>query len=59
MTLKEVKTIREGDEIFWNDPDNGLCSRTYKVQSIEINGNIITITDPDGAVLECFANELS
>ena len=59
MTLKEVKRLHPGDEVYWNDPDDGICSRVYTIASIVVNGNVVSITDVDGSVLECFAKELS
>lgn len=59
MTMQEVWSLHTGDEVFWNDPDDGLCSRLYVIQSIRIDDDIITITEPDGSELQCFASELS
>ena len=59
MTLKEVKRLHPGDEVYWNDPDDGICSRVYTIASIVVNGKVVSITDVDGSVLECFAEELS
>jgi len=56
--------LQNGDDVFWKDPDDGLCSRTYTVSTIEYHGIrgddgcIIRITDVDGNELECFAHEL-
>jgi hypothetical protein len=58
MTIAKAKKLQPGDEVFWNDPDDGACSRVYKIQTIEINGNVVTIMEPDGSVLECYAREL-
>jgi len=55
----DVHTLSPGDEVFWNDPDNGLCSRSYIIQSINITEDeIVQITDVDGSYLECFPEEL-
>ena len=59
MTKAQVKKLHSGDEVYWNDPDNGVCSRVLKIQSIEIKGDIVAIQEPNGAVVECFAKELS
>lgn len=58
MTKKQIKNLHSGDEVFWNDPDEGKCSRTYLIQSIEVDGDIVIIQDQDGSNLECFADEL-
>lgn len=59
MTVKEVLDLHSGDEVFWNDPDDGAGSRYYVIQSAVVSGEVVTITDVDGDVLECFAGELS
>ena len=58
MIMTEVKQLQIGDEVFWNDPDNGLTSRSVIIQSIEVKGEIVCIYDRDGDNLECFASEL-
>jgi len=45
-----------GDEVFWNDPDEGICSGYGKVT--EVNGEIYSIKKDDGGELEAFENEL-
>lgn len=66
MTIEQVKQLHSGDQVFWNDPDNGLCSRHFCISSVCIrppvldrDDDIITIVDKDGSALECFASELS
>jgi hypothetical protein len=59
MTLREVKKLHPGDEVTWNDPDDGACTRTGVIQSIKVTGNVVQITWQDGSDLECFARELS
>jgi hypothetical protein len=63
LTDEEVRRLQPGDDVFWNDPDGGLCSQVYSIAAIEISGEgadaVVRITDPDGGVLECFARELS
>ena len=54
-----VKQLHSGDEVTWNDPDGGLCSKTIVISSIEIKGDTICISDKDGGYLECFDHELS
>ncbi len=46
--------------VYWSDPDRGLCSRYYNVQTLTIDHNqIVTIEDIDGSVLECPKHELT
>lgn len=62
MTIEEVRRLHRGDEVWWEDPDNGTCSRHYKILTIEVpehEEGVITIEDEDGSVLECYADELS
>lgn len=59
MTKTQIKKLHSGDEVYWTDPDDGLCSRTLTIQSIEVKGDIVRIQDKSGDVLECFAKELS
>lgn len=54
----DVTKLQSGDQVWWNDPDDGACSRIYNIQEIKINGEVVTITDKDGSDLECFASEL-
>lgn len=59
MRIDQVKKLHQGDEVFWNDPDEGLCSRTLKIHSIELRfPNVVKIEEVDGSVVECFAREL-
>lgn len=59
MTEQDIKKLQHGDEVYWTDPDDGLCSRYYVIQSIECIGGIVTIETKDGDSLECWARELS
>jgi hypothetical protein len=59
MTIHDVKNLCPGDEVTWNDPDEGRCTRTGAIQYIKVTGNVVQITWNDGSDLECFARELS
>lgn len=59
MTSRKVKDLQPGDQVYWSDPDDGLCSRMLTIQSIEVEGNIVCITDINNGYLECFPEELS
>jgi hypothetical protein len=68
MTLNEVRTLQNGDEVYWNDPEEGLTSRHITIQSIKVlapddgeeyGDEIVCIQSVDGDELECFAHELS
>lgn len=59
MRITDVKRLHSGDEVYWEDPDNGLCSDFVRIKEIEfIPPNFVRIMSPDGFVLECFAREL-
>jgi hypothetical protein len=54
------RNLHPGDEITWNDPDAGRCSRRGIIQNIEYGEDdsaIITFTD--GSVIGVFLKELS
>lgn len=54
------RDLHSGDEITWNDPDDGLCTKTLVIQSIEyLSNDVVRITDKNGGVLEAYLNELS
>lgn len=59
MTRDEVMALDNGDEVYWNDPDEGTCSRYLTIQTIDVNGEVVVITDKQGLTLECLASELS
>ena len=61
MIIEEVKNLQKGDEVHWEDPDKGLCSRYIIIQDIEISedNKIVKIWGKDGDYLECFPCELS
>jgi hypothetical protein len=60
MTKEEAKQLHCGDEVYWTDPDEGLCSRYYNIKAIYwANDDVICIEDEDGSYLECFAHELT
>ncbi len=58
MTEEEVERLQEGDQVYWNDPDEGACSRTYNISSIGMVGQLVSIVDEDGSTLECYPEEL-
>ena len=31
MKIQHVRELRVGDEVYWNDPDGGTCSRMYHI----------------------------
>ena len=59
MTIQDAIKLQSGDEVYWTDPDDGLCSKFIVIQSIDIEDGVCKITDIDGGYLECPPNELS
>jgi len=63
MTLKEANKLRRGDEVYWTDPDDDLCSRAMVIKEIEISidgdMDVACIIAYDGYELECPIEELS
>lgn len=59
MRIRDIKKLHTGDEVYWTDPDAGKCSRYITIQTIEVNGEVVTILGKDGSELECYAKELS
>jgi hypothetical protein len=52
------KHLHSGDEVTWNDPDNGTCSRTDVIQDI-VYGEDDTawIQWKDGSEVQVFLSE--
>lgn len=57
----KANPFRPGDTVTWNDPDNGLCSRTGVLESIDYhpNGESATVVFKDGHEIEVMISELS
>lgn len=58
MSKKQLEQLATGDEVFWDDPDGGACSKSITIRRIEIAEDIVKIEAQDGSYLECFAHEL-
>jgi len=61
MKLEDIAALQSGDQVYWNDPDDGLCSRMYTIESITSHSEtgVVTITEKDGSVIDAYFNELS
>ena len=58
MRISDVKKLGKGDQVFWNDPDGGACSRILNIKTIDVYpGGGVHICDDLGEV-ECYAREL-
>jgi hypothetical protein len=58
MDIREIKKLAPGDEVYWEDPDEGACSRYITIRRIDVGPSIIQIYGTDGSYLECFSHEL-
>lgn len=52
------RNLRPGDEVHWEDPDNGIGSGIHKIVKIDHKAGIAHITR-DGSHTEAFLHELS
>jgi hypothetical protein len=60
MTTQDALELTSGDEVFWTDPDDNICSRNLTICMIEIiAGDFFKIWDVDGDYLEGYLWELS
>jgi hypothetical protein len=63
MTKEEALALKEGDIVYWHDPDNGLCSRSLTVEFVEDREDYVVVhyidpESPDNGYIECPAHEL-
>jgi hypothetical protein len=60
MNIQQIRKLCPGDQIYWNDPDDGRCSRIYEIKNIRIDDDeeIVTIEEPDGSLLMCYISEI-
>jgi len=50
-------SLKVGEQVYWTDPEEGICSGEYIIESI--NDRYISITTiPNGGVTEALASEL-
>lgn len=52
------KNLQIGDEVYWNDPDDGMCSGVFKIVEF-INDTVVLLRNDSGSETEAFLNELS
>lgn len=59
MNVKEAKKVlKPGARVFWNDPDEGLCSREIEVKRVNWTGTGTVLLEDDLGEVEAFTNEL-
>ena len=56
-------TINTGDWVFWNDPENHLCSTYATVVRIaddeRYEDTMVVLNSPAGSTIECYLSEIS
>ena len=62
MNITHVRQLHAGDQVKWNDPDDGICTKVIDIVAIFYpitTSDVIKIWGKDGSYLECYAKELS
>ena len=59
VKIDDVKKLQPGDRVYWNDPDNGLCSGIKIIKTITVKDDRYVTIESEGGLFECFPNELS
>lgn len=58
MNEEQFKKLTPGDKVFWEDPDDGICSKWITVKTIRFERDVASITGEDGSITECFPCEI-
>jgi hypothetical protein len=53
-----INDLHEGAEVYWNDPDDGICSGWYIIEKA-ITDEIVLLRNDAGSELEAYISELS
>lgn len=60
LARKQAHALQAGDEVTWNDPDDGICTKTFRILRIEwLTADVTQIAGDDGSELEANYHELS
>jgi hypothetical protein len=59
MTVKEIKKLQSGDEVFVKDHADGRRSRHYTVNHIDVFDDIVQLLASDGSYVECWPEEVA
>jgi hypothetical protein len=53
--------LKPGDEVFWNDPDDGRCSGVCKIVDFNADGESVVLSriEDSNSMVEAFITELS
>jgi hypothetical protein len=57
MTKSSNNKFHNGDEVFWTDPDDGLCSGIATF--IQLVNEEVAIIEKDGVQIEVYIDEIS
>lgn len=59
MKLADAKKLVQGNIVFWNDPDQGIFSRSFVIQSVEVEDDgVVHIEGVDGDWVHAYPHEL-
>jgi len=60
MNVDYVTNLGPGDYIYWDDPEDDVCSRVYKVKRVRVDAHTgsVWIEDEDGSSNHCYLFEL-
>lgn len=47
-----------GNEVWWEDPDNGICSGKYEVVDIDRDNDVLILSN-GSSIVEAFTDECS
>lgn len=60
MKITDVKNLKAGDKVYYNDPDDGIRSGVVTIKTISIvRDRWITIENENGFKIECIPSEIS
>ena len=51
--------LKSGDVVYWNDPDDGICSGVATYKRMAEPTSTVAIIEKDGVEMECFLDELN
>lgn len=57
--MRKFKKIKyyQGDDVYWNDPDNGECSGLYRIAQV-VDCDILLLERDDGTQWQVFTSEI-
>jgi len=58
MTTMWKSNLDKGDEVFWEDPDDGKCSGLYTVLRNHKSSKILELENDSGSYVQVFWSEV-